>query len=142
MANETKQEQAAAAQEGSLLDQLLGETKIKPTDDGYDVARRGVAAFIAEMLAPQKASEKVEKAAVDAMIAELDKKLSAQVNEILHAPPVQKLESAWRSLRFAIERIDFRENIKVDLLPLDKDTLQADLEDAPDLTKSGFYKIV
>jgi type VI secretion system protein ImpC len=136
----TEQQQGGAAAEASLLDQLLSETRIKPTDEGYEVARRGVAAFIAEMLAPQKATEKIEKAAVDAMIAELDKKVSAQVNEVLHAPGVQKLESAWRSLRFCIERIDFRENIKVDLLSVDKDTLQADLEDAPDLTKSGFYR--
>jgi len=143
MANETKQEQqGAAAQETSLLDQLLSETRMKPSDEGYEIARRGVAAFISEMLAPSKATEKVERAAVDAMIAEVDKKLSAQVNEILHAPDVQKLESAWRSLRFVIERVDFRENIKVDLLSVDKATIQAELEDAPDLTKSGLYRLV
>jgi type VI secretion system protein ImpC len=138
----TEQQQGGAAAEGSLLDQLLTETRIKPSDEGYEVAKRGVAAFIAEMLAPSKAAEKVERAAVDAMIAELDKKLSAQVNEVLHHPEVQKLESAWRSLRFVIEKVDFRENIKVDLLSVDRDTLQSDLEDSPDLTKSGFYRLV
>ncbi len=143
MANETKQEQQpAVAQEASLLDQLLSETRIKPSDEGYEIARRGVAAFIAEMLAPQKATEKVERAAVDAMISEIDRKLSSQVNEILHAPEVQKLESAWRSLRFVIDRVNFRENIKLDLLPVDRETLQSDLEDSPDLTKSGFYRLV
>jgi type VI secretion system protein ImpC len=144
MANETKTETAgaAAAQEASLLDQLLSESRIKPSDEGYEVARRGVAAFIAEMLAPNKAAEKVERAAVDAMIAEVDKKLSAQVNEILHHEEVQKLESAWRGLRFVIERVDFRENIKVDLLSVDRGTLQADLEDSPDLTKTGLYRLV
>jgi type VI secretion system protein ImpC len=144
MANETKaeQQQGAAAKDVSLLDQLLSETHIKPTDEGYEVARRGVAAFITGMLAPTRAAEKIDKAAVDAMIAEVDKKLSAQVNEVLHAPEVQKLESAWRSLRFVIERVDFRENIKVDVLSVDRDTLQADLEDAPDLTKCGFYRLV
>jgi type VI secretion system protein ImpC len=131
----------AAAAEGSLLDSILSETKMKPADEGYQVARRGVAAFIAEMLAPNKAAEKVDKASVDAMIAEVDRKLSAQVNEVLHHPDVQKLESAWRSLRFVIEKVDFRENIKVELLSVDKETLQSDLEDSPDLTKSGFYRI-
>lgn len=138
----SEQQQGGAAGEGSLLDQLLTETRIKPSDEGYEVAKRGVAAFIAEMLAPAKATEKVERAAVDAMIAELDKKLSAQVNEVMHHPEVQKLESAWRSLRFVIEKVDFRENIKVDLLSVDRDTLQSDLEDSPDLTKSGFYRLV
>ena len=133
--------QAQTTQAGSLLDSILAETRIKPADEGYEVAKRGVAAFIAEMLAPQKAKEKVDKAGVDAMIAELDKKLSAQVNEILHHPDVQKLESAWRSLRFVVDRVDFRENIKLELLSVDKETLQSDLEDSPDLTKSGFYRI-
>jgi type VI secretion system protein ImpC len=145
MANETKtgqQGQAAAAEGGSLLDEILSESKIKPTDEGYDVARKGVAAFVADLLAPSKANEKVDRTAVDAMIAEIDQRLSAQVNEILHHPDVQKLESAWRSLRWAIERIDFRENVRVEILPVQREALQADLEDAPDLTKSGFYKIV
>ncbi len=136
------QGQPQSAEARSLLDEILSESKIKPSDEGYDVARQGVAAFIAEMLAPTKAAEKVDRSAVDGMIAELDKKLSAQVNEILHHQEVQKLESAWRSLRWAVERIDFRENIRVEILPVDRETLQADLEDAPDLTKSGFYKIV
>ena len=145
MATDTKTEQQAqpqAAAGGSLLDEILSESRIKPTDEGYDVARQGVAAFIAEMLAPTKAAEKVDRSAVDAMIAELDRRLSAQVNEILHHPEVQKLESAWRSLRWSIERIDFRENVRVEILPVDKGTLQADLDDAPDLTKCGFYKTV
>jgi len=142
---ETKTEQQAqpqAAQGGTLLDEILSESRIKPTDEGYDVAKRGVAAFIVEMLAPTKAAEKVDRNAVDGMIAELDKRLSAQVNEILHSPAVQKLESAWRSLRWAVERIDFRENIRVEILPASKEALLQDLEDAPDITKSGFYKIV
>jgi type VI secretion system protein ImpC len=143
MAEEKKQEaQAQTAEAGSLLDSILSETRIKPADEGYEVAKRGVAAFIAEMLAPGKAAEKVDKAGVDAMIAEIDKKLSAQVNEVLHHPEVQKLESAWRSLRFVIEKVDFRENIKVEMLSVDKETLQSDLEDSPDLTKSGFYRLV
>jgi len=143
MATETKTEnQAAPLAQTSLLDEILSETKMKPSDEGYDVARKGVAAFIQEMLAPSKAIERVDKTAVDAMIAEVDKKLSAQLNEILHHPEFQKLESAWRSLRFVVERLDFRENIRLEILSVDKDALQADLEDAPDLTKSGFYKVV
>jgi type VI secretion system protein ImpC len=134
--------QVQAVEAESLLDSILAESRIKPADEGYEVAKKGVAAFIAELLAPSKAGEKVDKAGVDAMIAELDRKLSAQVNEVLHHPEVQKLESAWRSLRFVIEKVDFRENIKVEMLSVDKETLQSDLEDSPDLTKSGFYRLV
>ena len=113
----------AKATEVSLLDDILAETKLKPSDDVYDVAKRGVTAFITELLAPGKAIERVDKSLVDAMIAELDARMSAQVNEILHKPEFQKLESAWRGLRFMIERVDFRENIRVQLLNVSKEEL-------------------
>jgi type VI secretion system protein ImpC len=41
-----------------------------------------------------------------------------------------------------VERTDFRENIKLEVLSISKEDLLADLEDSPDLTKSGFYRIV
>jgi type VI secretion system protein ImpC len=136
----TQREAAPAGTEGSLLDEILAESKMKPSDEGYDVARKGVEAFIAELLR-EKRSERIDRTAVDAMVAEIDRKLTAQVNEILHHPEVQKLESAWRGLKFAVDRIDFRENVRLEILSVDRETLQADLEDAADLTKSGFYRV-
>ncbi len=144
MATENKKVEtgSAAAAGGSLLDEILAETKMKPSDEGYEIARKGMQAFMQELLAPGKATERVDRGAVDAMIAEIDKRLTAQVNEVLHHPDFQKLESAWRSLRFVVDRVDFRENIKLEILSVPKDDLISDLQDSPDLTKSGFYKIV
>src|SRR5262249_1763808 len=136
------QKPEAAQTDASLLDQILSESKLKPTDSGYDVARRGVQAFVTEMLAPGRVSEKVDKAMVDLMIAEVDTRLSAQVNEIIHHQEFQKLESAWRGLKFLVDRTDFRENCRIELLNVSKDDLLADFEDAPDITKSGLYRTV
>ncbi len=126
--------------EGSLLDQILNETKISKGDDTYDVARRGVEAFIAEMLSPKRSTDKVDKAIVDSMIAEIDRKLSAQLDEIIHHRDFQKLESTWRGLKFTVDRTDFRENIKIEILNCSKEDLQMDFEDAPEITKSGLYR--
>ncbi len=126
---------------GSLLEEILSETKIRPDDEAYDVARRGVSAFIAELLGPEKAVDKVDKALVDAMIAEIDEKISRQLDEVLHHPSFQKLESAWRGLKFVVDRVDFRENIKVEMLSVSKEALQLDFEDAPEVTKSGLYRL-
>jgi len=126
----------------SLLDEILSEAKLKPKDEGYDVAKRGVQAFITEMLAPNRSEERVDKALVDAMIAEIDKRMSSQVNEILHATEFQKLESSWRSLKFLVDRVDFRENTRVEMLNVSKEDLQKDFEDAPEVVKSGLYKLV
>ncbi|WP_437669421.1 type VI secretion system contractile sheath large subunit [Sorangium sp. So ce131] len=145
MATETRAAGSAGVQTlegGSLLDEILAETKMTPGDEGYEIAKRGVQAFISELVAPRREGEKVDKAFVDALIAEIDIKLSRQIDEILHHPTFQKLESAWRGLKFLIDRCDFRENVKVEMLNCSKEDLLADFEDAPEVPKSGLYKLV
>lgn len=140
---ETQAEGAEAeAEEGSLLEQMLSEAKINPKDEGYDIARQGIQAFITEMLGPTRRGEKVDKALVDAMIAEVDKRLTAQINAILHHPDVQKLEASWRGLKYLIDNCDFRENVRVEVLNCSKEDLLMDFEDTPEIPKSGLYQTV
>ena len=75
---------AAEAADGSLLEQILSEADFAPSVEGYETAKQGVQAFLAEMLAPNRKGEKVDKSLVDMMIAEIDQRLSARINEILH----------------------------------------------------------
>ena len=44
------EQEAALVESGSLLDSILNETRLKPSDEGFDVAKRGVEAFIGELL--------------------------------------------------------------------------------------------
>ncbi len=144
MSNPETQAQSAVAVttegEMSLLDQILGETKITPHDEGYDVARRGIAAFIGELMKPTRQDEKINNAIVDQMMAEIDRKLSAQLDAILHSQEVQSLEAAWRGLQFTVDRTDFRQNTKIEILSASKDELLTDFEDSPEIVKSGLYK--
>ncbi len=142
MAENEKETQAAESltEEGSLIDQIMAETRIKPTDDGYDTARKGVEAFIGDMISSRKKGEKVEQKVVDEMIAELDKKLSSQVDAIIHHKEFQNLESAWRGLKMVVDRTDFKENIQIEMISATKDEVLEDFEDAPEVTKSGLYK--
>ena len=41
-----------------------------------------------------------------------------------------------------MDRVKFDENIKLEIVNLNKDDLEADLKDAPDLTTSGLFRIV
>lgn len=125
----------------SLLDDLIHSARINPNDDSYAITRHGIQSFISQLIEPQRSVERVTAATVDDMIAELDKKLSAQVDAILHNEKFQKLESAWRSLKFLVDRTDFRENTKIELLNVSKEKLIDDFEDSPEITKSGLYKI-
>ncbi len=141
-ADKQKQAAEAQAQDGSLLDEIMQKSKMAPGDEGYDVAKLGMQAFLKELLAPGAKFGKADKAAVDSMISQLDKKLSEQVDQILHNPEVQKLESAWRGLKMLVDRTNFRENVKIEVLNISKEQLQEDFEDAPELVKSGMYKHV
>ena len=137
-----KGEGALELGEGSLLDQILSETKMSPNDEAYQIAKRGIGAFIAEMLAPNRSGERVDKTVVDQMISEIDKRISAQVSEILHHPKVQALESAWRGLKYLVDKVDFRENIRVEVMNCSKEDLLQDFEDSPEVVKSGLYRTV
>ena len=143
---ETKKQEVTAveAEAGtSLVDDILKtHAKMKPTDYGYDVARRGVEAFITEMLRPSRAQERVERRLVDEMIVEVDRKLSLQLDAILHSRDFQRMESAWRSLKLLVDKTDFRENNKIEILNISKDDLAEDFDTAPEITKSGLYKTV
>jgi type VI secretion system protein ImpC len=146
--NEANQSQPEAAAEsapleqGSLLDELIEATRVHPGDDAYSITRQGLEAFVAELLEPRRATEKVSQSLVDDMIAGLDAKLCKQVDEILHHEQFQKLESSWRSLKFLIDRTDFHENNRIEILDVSKQSLLEDFEDASDITRSGLYKAV
>ncbi len=141
MAEEQKEKQVQQAEgQTSLLDEIVAATRLKPSEEAYSITKQGLQAFIDEMLKPGK-EIRITASAVDEMIANLDQKLSRQVDVILHNKEFQQLESAWTSLKFLVDRTDFRENIKVEVMNVNKTDLLDDFEDAPEITKSGLYKL-
>jgi type VI secretion system protein ImpC len=132
----------AASESGSLIDQLLETSKIRPGDDSYSITKQGIQSFIGTLLDPERSTDRITAALADELIAELDKKLSRQVDQILHNTAFQKLESAWRSLKFLVDRTNFRENIKIQMMNVSKEDLLSDFQDSPEITKSGLYKNV
>lgn len=138
MAEAPQQAQTAMPEDvSSLLDEITVASGYQDAESKR-MARRGVEALLANLVTSP--AEKIDKALVDAYIAEIDAKLSAQVDEILHHADVQKLESAWRGLKFVVDQTDFRENIKIDIFNVSKDQLLEDFENSPEIPKSGLYK--
>jgi type VI secretion system protein ImpC len=133
-------ESGRSAADLGILDRIIAETKLTPDDEAYDIAKRGVSAFIEELLKPQNENEPVKKAMVDRMIAEIDAKLSRQMDEILHNAEFQALESSWRGLKLLVDRTNFRENIKLEIINASKQDLLDDFEDSPEINQSGLYK--
>jgi type VI secretion system protein ImpC len=98
--------------------------------------------FLESVIQSGESIEKIDKYVLDKIIADIDSKISDQLDEVMHHPDFQKMESAWRSLKFLVDRTDFRKNVKIDLLDMGKEELVEDFEDAAEIIQSGLYKQV
>ena len=65
---------------------------------------------------------------IEEMIARLDEKLSAQMNEVLHAPEFQQLESAWRGLNYLVFNSETDATLKIRVLNVGKMELYRNLK--------------
>ncbi len=65
---------------------------------------------------------------IEAMIAELDKKLSEQINLILHHNDFQNLESAWRGLHHLVNNTETDEMLKIRVMNVSKGDLAKTLK--------------
>lgn len=82
---------------------------------------------------------KLDKALLDHHIAELDHQISRQLDAVMHHDDFQRVESLWRGLKHLVERTDFRQNVKIDVLDVSKEDLRQDFEDSPEIIQSGLY---
>ncbi|BFO09449.1 type VI secretion system contractile sheath large subunit [Serratia rubidaea] len=83
--------------------------------------------------------EKLDKTLLDHHIAELDHQISRQLDAVMHHEDFQRVESLWRGMKSLVDKTDFRQNVKIELLDLSKDDLRQDFEDAPEIVQSGLY---
>ena len=64
---------------------------------------------------------------LDAVTQTVDEILEEQVEEIIHAPMFIEFETAWRELKFLIDRTNFREGVKIDVIACEKGELDKTL---------------
>ncbi|GLR08532.1 type VI secretion system contractile sheath large subunit [Mixta theicola] len=60
---------------------------------------------------------------IQALIAEIDEKLSHQVNQIIHHEEFQKLEGAWRGLSYLVNNTETDEMLKIRFMSISKQEL-------------------
>ncbi|ARD59806.1 EvpB family type VI secretion protein [Kosakonia radicincitans DSM 16656] len=84
--------------------------------------------------------EKLDKNLIDHHIAELDYQISRQLDAVMHHEEFQAVESLWRGVKSLVDKTDFRQNVKIELLDMSKEDLRQDFEDSPEIIQSGLYK--
>lgn len=57
---------------------------------------------------------------IESMIATIDKKMSEQINQILHHEDFQKLEGAWRGLHHLVNNTETDEQLKIRVMNISK----------------------
>jgi len=80
------------------------------------------------------------RGAVDARIAGIDSRLAAQVDAILHHPRFQRLEAAWRSVAYLVDRIEHGNRTKIRVLTVTWAELVRDLDRAPEFDQSQIFE--
>lgn len=122
----TEQSQRAAASAIELDDfNALLAKEFKPRSDQTRAAVEGAVKTLAEqaLVNAVTLSDDAYKC-IASIIAEIDRKLSEQINLILHHEEFQTLESAWRGLHYLVTHTETDEKLKLRFLDISKSDLR------------------
>src|SRR2546430_14765393 len=105
--------QAQALSESDGLQELL-QKEFKPKTDRARVEVERAVRTLAEQALRETAvvSDDVV-GTIKAIIAEIDKQLTDQINVILHNERFQQVESAWRGLHYLVNNTETDEMLKI-----------------------------
>jgi type VI secretion system protein ImpC len=67
-------------------------------------------------------------ATIEALIAQIDHKLTEQINHIIHSEEFQKMESAWRGLHHLVNNTETSESLKIRVMNISKNDLYKSLK--------------
>lgn len=144
-----KQPQKAAAPqpaeqvvERGLLDQIVEEGRFGTDVAAKERGRNLVKQFVAQVLEGEMTVSRDAEAMINARIAQIDHLISIQLNEVLHHPQLQKLESTWRGLKYLLDQSETSVMLKIRVLNCSKKELLRDLQRAPEFDQSAIFKKV
>ena len=144
MAEKAKQEAAAEAQEVvqevGLLDQILTEGRLARDEFQKEQAKDMIGEFVNQVMSGELTLSKNMDVSINARIAEIDRLLSAQMNEIMHNEEFQKLEGSWRGLHHLVKNSLTGTMLKIRVISVTKKELLKDFERALEFDQSNLFK--
>ncbi|MGP8270954.1 MAG: type VI secretion system contractile sheath large subunit, partial [Terracidiphilus sp.] len=128
--------------EVSLLDQIVSQGRFGKDTIAQERGKDMVREFINQVLEGKMTLSRDAEATIAARIAEIDRLVSLQLNEVLHNPAFQKLEATWRGIWHLVNKSETSDMLKIKLLNVPKRDLLRDLQRALDFDQSAFFKKV
>jgi len=126
MAKENEQARSPEARpEGAALEMnefdTLLQKEFKPkTDRLKDAIGTAVRTLAEQALAETTLIGEDAIKTIEGMIAEIDKRLSGQINAIMHHEDFQRLEATWRGLHYLVTNTETDETLKIRILNVSK----------------------
>ncbi|CAN5128022.1 type VI secretion system contractile sheath large subunit [soil metagenome] len=109
--------------EGGDFAALLNRQFQPKTEEARSAVEVAVTTLAQQALASTKLISSDVVQSIEAMIAEVDRKLSEQINQILHHAEFQTLEGAWRGLHHLVNNSETDEMLKIRVMNISKNEL-------------------
>jgi type VI secretion system protein ImpC len=135
---------AAEAQttEVSLLDTIVAQGRFGKDAVAQERGKDMVKEFVNQVLEGKMTLSRDAEATIGLRIAEIDKLISLQLNEVIHHPSFQKLEATWTGIRHLVLKSETSDMLKIKLLNVSKKDLLRDLQRALEFDQSALFKKV
>src|SRR5690625_4466444 len=129
-----------AAEDVTLLDEIVENSRVAKSDEERERAKDIISLLAREVLEGSVVVSDNLSRTLDARIAELDRLISGQLNEVMHAPEFQKLESSWRGLKYLVDQTSTDTMLKIKVLNASKQELNKDFRSALEFDQSSVFK--
>jgi len=133
---------APGFQESGLLDQIITESRVAQSEQEKNRARDIISELVSQVLEGEVIVSENLAASLDARVAELDRLISEQLSEVMHAPEFQALEGAWTGLHYLCKQTSTGTQQKIKLFNASKRDLVKDFKTAIDFDQSALFKKV
>lgn len=120
-------QEAAALAENEFAKLLEKEFKPK-SERAKEVIESAVHTLAEQALAQTGLISEDAVRSIEAIIAEIDRKLSEQLNHILHHQDFQRIESTWRGLHYLVSNTETDEMLKIRVFNISKKDLHKTLK--------------
>jgi len=99
--------------EVSLLDQIVSQGRFGKDTIAQERGKDMVKEFINQVLEGKMTLSRDAEATIGARVAEIDRLVSLQLNEVLHNPAFQKLEATWRGIWHLVTQSETSDMLKI-----------------------------
>lgn len=125
--------------ECGLLERILKEGGLVPAEEQHEAAKKWIEALVEQVLNREMQVSADTEAMLKRRIADIDKALSNQLNEVMHSEPFQKLEAAWRGLKYFVFQTETSTGLKIKVFNISKGDLLKDLIKASEFDQSAIF---